>query len=39
MRFGKRFEKAKIPAWEGFYVSYDLLKEFLSPFKFLTNGS
>ena len=39
MKFGRNFEKSKIPEWADFYVSYKLLKKLLSPFKAMKKGS
>lgn len=38
MRFYKRFERNKVPAWAPFYVSYQMLRDFLSPFKHMKKG-
>ena len=38
MKFSKRFERYKVPAWAPFYVSYKVLKDFLSPFKYMKKG-
>jgi len=38
MKFLKHFEKAKIPAWEDYYVSYETLMKLLLPFKLMSKG-
>jgi len=39
MKFLKHFERAKIPAWEEYYVSYEILSKLLLPFKLMTKGN
>ncbi len=38
MKFSKRFERDKVPAWAPFYVSYKKVKDFISPFKYMKKG-